>query len=168
MHKWVALPLFAFLFLVGVTGVLLGWKKQTGIAPPTLKGSSPNPANWISFDSLQKIALERIAKLQLDSQIDRIDIRPEKGIAKVVFTNHYTELQLDCTTGKILSTETRAHDFIEHLHDGTIVDRLLGIQNEMAKTTYTTITSLGLMLLALSGFLMWRNPRKIRKLKANN
>ena len=106
--------------------------------------------------------------LRLDPQIERIDIRPEKGIAKVVFVSHYTELQLDCATGKVLSAEKRMHDFVEHLHDGTIVDRLLGTQHEQAKTSYTSLTSLALMLLAFSGFWMWLNPRRMRKIKAGN
>jgi hypothetical protein len=162
----VAVPLFAFMFLIGLTGVLLGWKRQTGISPATMTGTSDKASSWISLDSIQKIAFARVSILQLDPEIDRIDIRPDKGIAKVVFVKHYTELQIDCTTGKLLSEEARLHDFVEHLHDGTILDRLLVTRNDPVKTTYTTITSLALMTLSLSGFFMWLNPRRMRKMKA--
>jgi hypothetical protein len=154
------------MFLIGLTGVLLGWKRQTGISPATMTGASNAASSWISLDSIQKIAFARASTLQLDPGIDRIDIRPDKGIAKVVFVKHYTELQIDCTTGMLLSEEARLHDFVEHLHDGTILDRLLGTKNDPVKSTYTTITSLALMTLSLSGFFMWFNPRRMRKMKA--
>ncbi|MCC6727129.1 MAG: PepSY domain-containing protein [Saprospiraceae bacterium] len=168
LHKLVAVPLFAFMFLIGITGVLLGWKRQTGIAPPTITGSNTSADAWISLDSIQKIALARISSLSLDRQIERIDIRPDKGIAKVVFVKHYTEFQIDCTTGKLLSEEARLHDFVEHLHDGTILDRLFGTKNNPIKTSYTTITSLALITLSFSGFWMWFNPRRIRRIKAKH
>lgn len=169
LHRFVAVPLFAFLFLVGATGVLLGWKKQAQLSPPTLSSSNLNAVQWVPIDSLQKIAIGYAKdSLHMDSQIDRIDIRPSKGIAKVIFENHYTELQLDCATGKILSNKQRLHDFVEHLHDGTIIDRLIGSKKEQAKITYTTITSLGLMLLAFTGFWMWLNPKRMRKLKSGD
>ena len=168
LHKLVAVPLFVFLFLVGLTGVLLGWKKQIGLTPSTKTGINPNPTSWISIDSLHKIATAYATSLRLDDQIDRIDIRPEKATAKVVFVKHYTELQIDCSTGKVLSVEKRMNDFVEHLHDGTIIDRLLGTAREQSKISYTTITSFGLMLLAFTGFWMWLNPQRIRKMKSSN
>ncbi len=156
------------MLLIGITGVLLGWKRQTGLAPATQPGYNTNSSNWISLDSIQNIALGRISALNLDPKIDRIDIRPDKGIAKVVFVNHYTELQIDCTNGKLLSEETRLHDFVEHLHDGTIIDRMFGTKNDPIKTTYTTLTSLALITLSFTGFWMWLNPRRIRKIKAQS
>ncbi len=145
----------------------MGWKRQAGLAPNTQTGISTTPSNWISIDSLQKIAIAAASRLQLDTQIDRIDIRPDKGTAKVIFINHYNELQLDCATGKLLSNEKRLHDFVEHLHDGTIIDRLLGTKHEQAKISYTTLTSTALMLLAFSGFWMWLNPKRMRSIKSS-
>ncbi len=169
LHRFVAIPLFVFMFIIGLSGVLLGWKKQAELAPPTQKGSTLDATNWLSIDSLQKIAIRFVQdSLQLDLHIDRIDIRPDKGIAKVVFVKHYTELQLDCATGKLLSNKLRLHDFVEHIHDGTIIDRLLGTEKEQVKISYTTLTSIGLMVLAFSGFWMWLNPKRMRKLKSSN
>lgn len=167
LHKWIAVPLMAFLFLIGVSGVLLGWKKQTSLSPSTQTGAGTDAKQWIPIDSLQRIALLYIAdSLQLDAQIDRMDIRPDKGIAKIVFAHHYTELQIDCTTGRVLSVSKRWNDFMEHLHDGTIVDRLIGTEGEPFKTSYTTLTSIGLMALSFSGFWIWLNPKRIRHIKA--
>ncbi len=167
IHRFVAVPLFVFMFIIGLSGVLLGWKKQLGLRPPAQQGVNLDASFWIPIDSLQKIAIGYAKdSLHLDTLIDRIDIRPNKATAKVAFIHHYTELQLDCATGKVLSSKPRLHDFVEHVHDGTIIDRLLGTKNEQAKISYTTITSISLMLLAFSGFWMWLNPRRMRKLKS--
>ena len=74
------------MFLFGTTGFLLGWKKQTNLLPPTQKGEVVQSVHWLSLDSLQKIAI-RFAEdsLQASSVIDRMDIRPQKGVAKIIF-----------------------------------------------------------------------------------
>ena len=166
LHKWIAVPLFVFMFLIGVTGVLLGWKKQVNLTPPTQRGTSADATQWLPMDSIQAIAIA-FAKdsLGFEDEIDRLDVRPGKGIVKVVFVNDYTEIQIDLTTGQILSIEKRWNDLIEQIHDGTIADRLMGTDGDPIKTTYTSITSLGLMLLSFSGFWLWVNPKRIRKIK---
>jgi uncharacterized iron-regulated membrane protein len=166
LHTWVAVPLFLFMFLMGATGLLLGWKKATGLLPKTAKGSSAESRQWVSLDSLQRVAQHYARQeLRLSDEIDRIDIRPQKGIAKIVFVQHFTELQLDCATGTVLSVSTRRSDFIEKIHDGSILDFWLGSDGETAKLSYTTLLSLGLMLLSFSGFWLWLNPLRIRRQK---
>ncbi len=145
---------------------MLGWKKQLELRPPTQTGVSADSGNWISlYKILGKVDIYVREKLALNPEVDRIDVRPGKGIAKVTFKHHYTEIQVDLTSGKILSTERRYNDLIEHIHDGTIVDRLLGTDGEPVKVTYTTLTSIGLMLLSFSGFWLWYNPKRIRRIK---
>lgn len=166
LHKWIALPLFTFMLLVGTTGLLLGWKKHIGILPKTEKGESSQSREWISIDSIQQIA-KNYAKNELKTgeKIDRIDIRPQKGIAKIVFVEHFTELQIDCKTGKILAVNTRTSDIIEKIHDGSILDMLIQTENEQVKLAYTTSVASGLILLSISGFFLWYNPIRIRKQK---
>lgn len=38
----------------------------------------------------------------LDTVIDRIDVRPDKGVVKISFKDHYIGLQIDGATGKVL------------------------------------------------------------------
>jgi hypothetical protein len=156
------------MFLMGLTGFLLGWKKNTGLLPPSQAGISSDARQWISLDSMQIIA-ENFAhdSLKKSPAIDRIDVRPGKGIAKIVFAEHYTEIQIDCSTGKILSLQKRYSDIIENIHDGSIVDFLLKTSADPAKLFYTTVVSIGLMLLSVSGFWLWWNPKRIRKRKAS-
>ncbi len=166
LHKWIGAPLFAFLFLIGLTGLLLGWKKHSGLLPPTAKGASAEAAQWLPLDSLQRIAQTYAAdSLHKSSAIDRIDIRPKKGIAKIVFADHFSELQLDCTTGAVLSVNARYSDILEKIHDGSLLDFYLQTSNEQVKLTYTTLVSSGLMLLSFTGFWLWYNPKRIRKMK---
>jgi hypothetical protein len=103
--------------------------------------------------------------LKKEDEIDRIDIRPQKGIAKIVFAQHFTELQLDCKTGEILSVSTRKSDFIEKIHDGSIVDYFVKTSSDQFKLFYTTAASLSLILLSFSGFWLWYNPIRIKKRK---
>lgn len=166
LHRWVAVPLFVFMFIIGLTGVLLGWKKQAEFTPPTQRGSSSDASQWLRFDEVQRIASTLVAdSLYIDPTIARIDVRPTKGVAKVSFEKHYLEVQIDLTTGQVLSVKKRWNDVIEQIHDGTIVDRFFGTDGAPIKTTYTTLTSLGLMVLAFSGFFLWLNPKRIRRLK---
>lgn len=167
LHKWIAIPLLLFLFIIGITGLLLGLKKQTGLLPPTMKGTSNNAEKWLSLDSIQSVAVRYASQtLQKSAAIDRIDIRPAKGTAKIVFARHFTELQLDCTTGAILSVETRRSDIIEKIHDGSILDFLVGTDNDPIKVIYTFCASAGLILLSVSGFWLWYNPKKMKRQKS--
>jgi uncharacterized iron-regulated membrane protein len=166
LHKWLAVPLLLFMVLVSTTGLLLGWKKQLELLPPTQSSSAKGQA-WISLDSLQALAIGYARdSLQLSPAIDRIDIRPQKGVAKVRFSEHFTELQFDGHSGALLSVEQRSSDLLEMIHDGSILDWLLGFGNDQFKLVYTSLLSLGLLMLSISGYWLWYNPRKIRKNKA--
>ena len=165
LHTWAAIPLFLFMFLIGATGLLLGWKKQVRLLPKTDQGQSGLSSHWVSLDSIQSAAQRYARQNNLSPEIDRIDVRPQKGVAKIVFTQHFTELQIDCTSGEILSINTRTSDIIEKIHDGSILDFWIGADGEQVKITYTTLASSGLMLLSFSGFWLWYNPIRLRKRK---
>ncbi len=166
LHRNIAVPLLIFFFVVSVTGLLLGLKKNTGILAPTKKGTAPGLAGWIPLDSLEKIAIRTVKdsiENMDDVELDRIDIRPDKGIAKFSFKDSYHGLQIDGTTGKILLIERRTSDLIEDIHDGSILDNWIGTGNEQIKVIYTTIMGLSLLLLVVSGFWLWYGPKKIRR-----
>lgn len=168
LHRKLAVALFIFFLLIALTGLLLGIKKQTGLLAPTQKGSSADLTTWLPVATLQQKANsylhDSVAK-DLDIELDRIDIRPDKGIAKFVYKNHYHGLQLDCTTGALLSVESRSSDFIENLHDGSIIDNVFGTGGEQVKVSYTVIMGLSLLLLVISGMWLWYGPKRIRKMK---
>lgn len=151
------------MLLLGITGLLLTWKSELKLSPPTQKVTDNN--QLISISEIENIATIYIDSLELDSKINRIDYRPSKGIAKIRFEKHFTELQIDCYSGKIISTKQRTADIIEMIHDGSIIDFMFKSESENAKLIYSSLASLGLILLALSGFLLWLKPKQIKKIK---
>lgn len=151
------------MILLGITGLLLTWKSELKLSPPTQKTIGKN--QLISISEIEKNALRYIDSIDLDNKINRIDYRPSKGIAKIRFENHFTELQIDCYSGKILSVKQRTSDIIEMIHDGSIIDFMFKSESENIKLIYSTLASLGLILLALSGFLLWLKPKQIKKFK---
>lgn len=163
LHKWLGLPLIVFFFIIGVTSILLAWKKKAELLPPTL-ATKVEQGEWISPSEMVRIAEAEMEKIGESTEVDRIDIRPDKGVAKVSFKTHFTEVQLDGLSGEVLSIETRHSDWIEKVHDGSIVDFYLG-GDEATKLTYSTLTALGLILMSLSGFYLWYFPKVIRRLK---
>lgn len=161
--------LFFFLILSG-TGILLGWKKHSAgvILPRSMEGSSKNISEWLSFDSLTTIAIKVLhdsVSEDMDPGLNRIDARPGKGMVKFVFGKHFTEIQLDAATGEVLFIGKRWSDVIEHVHDGSIIDRWLGINGEYFKLIYTSLLGLSLLLLSITGFFLWKRngSKKINK-----
>lgn len=145
----------------------MGWKKKTGLLGPTQKGTSTNPAKWLTIDSLNKLAVKYLhdsVDAGLSSELDRIDIRPSKGIVKFVFLHHYWGLQIDCANGDLLLVEKRRSDFIEDIHDGTILDKVFGT-DEQSMLGYTTIMGSSLFMLTATGFWLWYGPKRLRKAK---
>jgi uncharacterized iron-regulated membrane protein len=166
IHRKIAIALFVFFLIIAITGVLLGIKKNTGLLAPTQKGVSNDLSTWLPIDSLTQKAIAYLrdsVSADLSTELDRIDIRPGKGIAKFIFKGHYNGLQLDGTTGALLLIEKRKSDFIEDLHDGSILDDLFGLGDEPVKLGYTVIMGLSLLMLVLTGFWLWYGPKRLRR-----
>jgi uncharacterized iron-regulated membrane protein len=120
IHKWIGISVFLFMIITASTGVLLGWKKNVNLLqPPTLKGSTVEMDEWVSFGKVAQAAMRGIDSVTSKKiEIDRMDVRPDKGIIKVTFTEDYWEAQIDGGTGKVLSVAQRHADWIEHLMMG--------------------------------------------------
>jgi len=168
LHRKVSLAFFIFILIMTITGILLGLKKPTGLLAPTQKGVSTELSIWLPVHTLQQKAeryLHDSISKELSVELDRVDIRPDKGIVKFIYKHHYHGLQLDGVTGDLLSIETRSSDFIEALHDGSILDDLTGTGGEQFKVSYSVLVGVSLLLLILSGLWLWYGPRRIRKMK---
>ena len=170
VHRMMGAVLFIFFFVVAITGALLGWKKNTNgwLLPVTTKGTSTNLAVWKPIASLHAIAdsvlLNRVDKT-LSNDLDRIDIRKEKGIVKFVYAKHYWEVQLDGATGNVLQVNLRKSDFIEDIHDASYLDTYFNTKGEPIKLTYTLIMGVALFLFCTTGFWLWYGPKLIRNKK---
>jgi uncharacterized iron-regulated membrane protein len=122
-HRWgasvVAIP---FVFVI-VTGIILQLKKDWAwVQPPTAKSPSArgkDKAPQVSFDAILRAAQSiPEAKVKTWDDIDRLDVRPDRGIVKVQARNRW-EVQVDLATGETLQVAYRRSDLIESLHDGS-------------------------------------------------
>lgn len=164
VHRWSGISLFVFFFVMAVTGVLLGWKKHAGsaIIPPTQRGSSTELAEWLPLTQLLDPDSWHLPPGQnIDPTVDRIDVRPGKGIVKVLLKQDNWEVQLDGATGEVLSFGRRHSDWIESWHDGSAVDDLLGIPNGYFKVTYNSVMGLALVVFVVTGFWLWYGPKRM-------
>lgn len=166
VHRITGAALFVFFFMIAVTGLLLGWKKNSGglLLAKSFKGSSNLSKDWLSVDSLSQRAVYYLKQSDstLLTTIDRIDFRPEKGMVKFLFADHFTAVQVDAATGALLHIEKRRADYIEKIHDGSLVDHYLNIPSGTFKLIYTTIMGLALLLFTITGFWLWYGPKRMR------
>ena len=167
IHRMTGAILFVFFFILAITGLLLGWKKHSGgiILPKSFQGTSTDLKTWLPIDVLHQkaltIARESISP-DLSTELERIDIRPDKGMVKFVFAEGFWGVQLDGATGDLLHIERRRSDFIENVHDGSILDYLVGTGSGEIKLVYTTIMGSALLMFTITGFWLWYGPKKYR------
>lgn len=170
IHRSSGLVLMVFILNIAITGILLGWKKDSKglFLPRTQKGISSNIADWQPLDSLTKaaiFALHQQISPDLSAEIDRIDARPEQGTVKFVFKSHYWGVQLDGATAAVLQIKKRRSDFLEQLHDGSLLDHYFELETDIFKLFFTTLMGLALILFTVTGFWLWYGPKQIRKAK---
>ena len=118
IHYWGAVICALPILIVIRSGVLLLVKKEfEWIQPTTVKTSAR-----VSTLTLEQIlvSVQSISELDIKGwqDIDRLDIRPNKGVIKVQ-TQQSIEVQLDWATGEVLKVAQRRSDVIESIHDGT-------------------------------------------------
>ena len=118
IHRWAAIIIALPVIIVIISGVILQVKKEFDwIQPPTQRGSGSEPA--LSFDKILDV-VRNVPGVGLTSwnDINRLDVRPGKGIIKVRGINDW-EVQIDSKTGDILQVSVRRSDLIESIHDGS-------------------------------------------------
>ena len=168
VHRITGLNLLIFVLVIAVSGILLGWKKNSNgyILPPTQKGTTTEVANWLSFDSLKTVACQTMFDSvgpTLPVKINKIDARPDKGVVKFVFDGHYKGIQLDAATGEVLQVATRRSDLIENIHDGSVLHKVFGTHSGIIKLVYTTILGISLIIFSITGLWLWYGPKRIKK-----
>lgn len=164
-HRRIGYVFLIFFLIISVTGILLALKDVLHLKPEIVNTDSPNDSTWISLKEIDSISKDYIYnKLELDTIIDRIDVRPTKGVAKVLFSKHFTELQIDVSSGKILSVSSRVDTIIEKIHDGSIIDYFITKSN-ISKITYSSLLSIGLIFMSISGVFLWYLPKKLKSRK---
>jgi uncharacterized iron-regulated membrane protein len=150
VHRWGSIAIFLPLLIVIVSGILLLLKKQIGwIQPPTADGPLGPPT--VAFEHiLGAVASIPEAAVSDWADIDRLDIRPDEGLAKVQCDSGY-EVQVSTVTGEVLQTAYRRSDLIESIHDGSFF-------HKHAKLWVFLPNAIIVGLLWLTGLWLWLVP----------
>ena len=155
VHYWGAIVCAIPLLIVIGSGVLLLLKKEsTWIQPATIKTQSTTPS--ISFDEIFEVAKTvPEAEIRQWKDIDRLDVRPNKGVIKIQSHNSW-EIQIDPTTAAVLQVAFRRSDVIESLHDGSYF-------HDNAKLMIFLPTALLLLILWITGVYLFLLPYMKKK-----
>ncbi len=149
-HKWASIIVAIPVLIIIVTGILLLIKKEFSYLQPASQSGVSNVPS-ISFDVILDQA-KSVEEAQVDSwdSIDRLDVRPSKGIIKIR-TNSQWEIQLDSETAEILHVAYRRSDTIEQIHDGTYWQK-------NANLWLSLPVAITLLLISLTGLFLFFYP----------
>jgi len=103
LHRWGAIAASVPILIIICSGILLQLKKESAwIQPATQGGTGDIPT--ISFEQILRSTSEVPEAAVTDwPDIQRIDVRPDHGVAKVWCANGW-EVQIDTRTGGVLQT----------------------------------------------------------------
>jgi uncharacterized iron-regulated membrane protein len=155
LHRWGAAAVAVPFLVVLCTGVLLQLKKQLAwVQPPEQRGAAEAPALALP-DVLARVRAVPEMGVRTWDDVDRIDVRPGKGLVKVVSRTRW-EVQLDAATGAVLQTAYRRSDLLESLHDGSWF-------HELAKLGVFLPTALVVLGLWVTGVYLFLLPIRARR-----
>ena len=155
LHRWGSLIALLPITIIIVSGIVLQLKKVSPyIQPPTQRGAGIEPA--IGFERILKVA-RSVPEAEIESweDIDRLDVRPGKGVVKVRGKNRY-EVQIDTETAEILHVAVRRSDLIESIHDGSYF-------NDHFKLWVFLPAGIVLAMLVITGIYLFLLPYLVRR-----
>lgn len=158
LHRWGAISIGLPLLCVVTTGLLLQVKKQVPwVQPHEQRTAVPTPAvEWDVILAAAKAMPQ--AGVQSWEDIDRVDVRPGKGIMKVITTSRW-ETQLALADGAVLQVAYRRSDLVESLHDGSFF-------GDVAKQWIFLPAGFVLFALWVTGLYLWVLPWLTRRKRA--
>lgn len=120
VHYWLSLAVLVPALIMFGAGALLMLKKEIEwIQPSTQRGVVEAQLPEASYQQLLDAARQHPeAGIAEWSDIDRIDLRVDRGIAKLR-ANSGWEVQVDTKTAEVLRVAYRRSDVIEAIHDGS-------------------------------------------------
>jgi len=118
LHRWGAIAVGLPFLVVIASGLLLQVKKQVPWVQPAEQRTDV-PVPGLAWETILAAA-QAVPQAAVTGweDIDRLDVRPSKGILKVITKSRW-ELQLALADGAVLQTAYRRSDLIEQLHDGS-------------------------------------------------
>ena len=155
VHRWGAVIAALPLLVIMASGVVLQLKRESAwIQPPTQQGTGTELLlPWDQVLEVTKGVPE--AGVESWADIDRLDVRPSKGMLKVRCKSRW-EVQIDTSSGKVLSSTLRRSDWIESIHDGSWF-------HDSFKLWVFLPTGLILCGLWVTGVYLWLLPHLVRR-----
>lgn len=168
VHRWggalIALPFL----IVLITGLILQVKKEVDwVQPPSTQGVSTTPS--ISFDEIL-LASKDVPEAEISTwkDIDRLDVRPDKGMVKVRAINRW-EIQIDTKTSEVLQVAYRRSELLESLHDGSWFHDSAKLWVFLPSGLVVTILwTTGIYLFFLPYFAKRKNRKRLEERKAKS
>ncbi len=159
VHYWASIIVALPILIVIVSGILLQTKKYVAwIQPTELRGAGKTPS--ISLPQVLEISKTvPEAKIQTWDDINRLDVRPSRGMLKVWSKTNW-EIQIDTETGAILQTAYRRSDIIESIHDGSFF-------HENIKLLIFLPAGIILLILWLTGMYLFALPIWVKRRRKN-
>lgn len=149
-HRWLSIAAAIPLLLILVTGLFLNLSPKITLLQPN-PPTSKNASVQISFEDIFRIS-SAIAEAEIKSwsDITQIEMRPKLGVIRVRSKN-YWEIQLDSSTGEILSSARRWKTIFVIIHSGDWF-------GEWARYGVFFPTALASVFLTLTGILLFFIP----------
>ncbi|MDE0861615.1 MAG: hypothetical protein OSA93_15745 [Akkermansiaceae bacterium] len=157
-HRWGSIIALLPITIIVFSGIVLQLKKESAyIQPPTQRGAGTEPT--IGFERILEVA-RTVPEAEIESweDVDRLDVRPGKGVVKVQCKNRY-EVQIDIETAEILQVAFRRSDLIESIHDGSYF-------NDHFKLWVFLPAGIVLATLVLTGLHLFLRPYLARRKRA--
>ena len=158
-HAWISMCFAVPLVVVIITGILLQLKKQLPFVQPIEHAGVTHEPVATPAQYLEAINRGKLDGAVTWKDVQRVDIRPSKGIAKVILKSD-VEYQVDLGTGHVLQRELRMSDFIESLHDGSF------FAGDISKLGVFLPAAIGLLVLWVSGIYMFWLPIIVKQRKS--
>jgi uncharacterized iron-regulated membrane protein len=155
LHRWGAIAALLPLLVIVCIGLLLQVKKQSDwVQPPTARGEGGDPS--ISFDEILRIT-STVAQARVSSwdDVDRLDVRPDRGIVKVRCKSRW-EVQIDTASAQVVQVMYRRSDLVESIHDGSFF-------HDAVKLWVFLPAGAILLALWITGSYLWALPIVMRR-----
>lgn len=155
VHYWASIVVALPVLVIIVTGILLQLKKELPwVQPPEQRGVGKSPG--VSLARILEVCRTiPEAEVRDWSDINRIDIRPSRGMLKVWAKSNW-EIQLDADTAEVLQVAYRRSDLIESIHDGSWF-------HDLVKHWVFLPSALTLLLLWATGLYLFLLPFMVRR-----
>lgn len=160
IHYWATVFIAVPVLVVIGSGILLQMKKHWAwVQPAEQRGTGTVPA--VDLHAILR-AVQSVPHAGAGTwdDVNRIDLRPSKGLAKVWLRSGW-EVQVDLGSGAVLQTAYRRSDLIESIHDGSF------FAGEWTKLGIVLPTGVIMLVMWITGVWMFVAPIAARRRRAS-